>query len=79
MVRDVASKARRASFAELKRAYGAKVDLAHGKYVSDINGNHRRLIGAIGSVRHGALVLWIGTHLDHDRLNQRGGKGMKKP
>lgn len=75
---NVASKARWASFAELKRDYGAKVDLAHGKYIFDIHGNRYRLICAIDFVRHGVLALWIGTHLDYDRLNQRGCKGMKE-
>ena len=75
---DVVSKACWASFADLKRDYGAKVDLSHGKYVFDINGNRYRLIYSIDFLRHGVLVLWIGTHQDYDRLNQHGGKGLKE-
>ncbi|MEA2738856.1 MAG: mRNA interferase HigB [Acetobacteraceae bacterium] len=75
---DVASKAQWTSFADVKRDYGVNVDLAHGKFVFDINSNRYRLICLIDFVRHGVLVLWIGTHSEYDQLNRRGGKGLKE-
>jgi mRNA interferase HigB len=55
----------------------ARVDLAHGKYVFDIGGNKYRLVCSIDFVRHGVLVLWVGTHAEYDELNKRGGERLK--
>jgi len=75
---DVVSKARWTSLNDIKKDYGSGVDLAHGKFVFDIKGNRYRLVCSIDFVRHGVLVLWIGTHSEYDRLNDRGGKGLKE-
>ena len=61
-----------------RTAYGAHVDLAHGKYVFDIKGNAYRLVCVIDFVRHGVLVLWVGTHREYDELNRRGGAKLKQ-
>ena len=46
----------------MKASYGAKVDLAYGRYVFNIGGNKYRLICRIDFTRHGVLALWVGTH-----------------
>ena len=74
---DVASAARWAGHVDVKRDYGGNVDLAHGKYIFDIRGNRYRLVCVIDFVRHGVLVLWIGTHSEYDRLNRNDGAGLK--
>jgi mRNA interferase HigB len=76
---DVACKARWQSFADTKRDFGASVDLAHGKFVFDIRGNKYRLVCSIDFIRHGVLVLWIGTHGEYDELNRNDGQKMKLP
>ncbi len=75
---NVTSKARWTSFADVKADYGVNVDLAHGKYVFDIKGNTYRLVCVIDFVQHGVLVLWVGTHLDYDRLCARDGARLKQ-
>jgi hypothetical protein len=40
-------------------------------------GNPYRLVCVIDFVRHGVLVLWIGTHAEYDRLNGNDGAGLK--
>jgi mRNA interferase HigB len=75
---DVVRKARWSSHSDVKTDLGANVDLAHGKYVFDIKGNAYRLVCLIDFVRHGVLVLWIGTHAEYDELNRRGGERLKR-
>lgn len=75
---DVARKARWASHDDVKRDYGARVDLAHGRHVFDIAGNKYRLVCSIDFARHGVLVLWVGTHREYDRLNKTGGEGLQR-
>ena len=65
------------SHADVKADFGAGVDLAHGKYVFDIKGNDYRLICVIDFVRHGVLVLWVGTHAEYDELNKRNGAKLR--
>ena len=74
---DVVSSARWTNFADVKRTYGGNVDLAHGRYIFDIRGNRYRLVCVIDFVRHGVLILWIGTHAEYDRLNRYDGAGLK--
>jgi len=74
---DVVSAARWVSHADVKRDYGANVDLAYGKHIFDIRGNRYRLVCVIDFVRHGVLVPWIGTHSEYDRLNRNDGAGLK--
>lgn len=74
---DVVSAARWANCADVKKDYGGNVDLAYGKHIFDIRGNRYRLICVIDFVRHGVLVLWVGTHGDYDRLNRNDGAGLK--
>lgn len=74
---DVASKARWSSHADVNTAFGARVDLAHGKYVFDIKANDYRLVCVIDFARHGVLVLWVGTHSEYDELNARNGERLK--
>lgn len=69
--------ARWTSHADVKADFGAAVDLAHGKYVFDIKGNDYRLVCVIDFVRHGVLVLWVGTHADYDELNKRNGAKLR--
>lgn len=54
------------------------VDIAHGRYVFDIKGNNCRLICSIDFVRHGVLVLWVGTHSDYDELMKNNGRKFKR-
>jgi len=75
---DVTRNAQWRHFDDVKRSFGARVDLAHGKTVFDIRNNEYRLICSIDYVRHGVLVLWIGTHKEYDDLNKNKGKKMKE-
>jgi mRNA interferase HigB len=59
------------------RSYGGTVDLAYGRYIFDIRGNRYRLVCVIDFVRHGVLILWIGTHAEYDWLNRYDGVGLK--
>ena len=74
----MAKTARWASHDDVKRAFGAKVDLAHGRHVFDIGGNKYRLVCVIDFVRHGVLTLWVGTHDEYDDLCARDGEGIKR-
>ena len=74
---DVVSAAQWTNSADVKRDYGGNVDLPHGKYIFDIRGNRYRLVCVIDFIRHGVLVLWIGTHAGYDRLNKYDGAGLK--
>ncbi len=73
----IVGSARWACHADVKADFGAGVDLAHGKYVFDIKGNDYRLVCAIDFVRHGVLVLWVGTHAEYDGLNKRNGAKLR--
>jgi len=75
---DVVENARWASHDDVKRAFGAKVDLAYGRHVFDIGGNKYRLVCRIDFVRHGVLTLWVGTHDEYDDLCDRDGEGIKR-
>jgi mRNA interferase HigB len=75
---DVARAAAWTSHEHLKRSYGARVDLADGKYVFDIGGNKYRLVCKIDFVRRGVLTLWVGTHDEYDKLCAHGGRGLKR-
>lgn len=44
----------------------------------DIKANDYRLICVIDFVRHGVLVLWIGTHKEYDALNERKGEKLRQ-
>jgi mRNA interferase HigB len=54
------------------------VDIAHRRYVFDIKGNNCRLICSIDFVRHGVLILWVGTHDDYDELMKNDGRKFRK-
>jgi mRNA interferase HigB len=71
---DVVKNARWTSHDDVKAAYGAKVDLAHGFYVFDIGGNKYRLICRIDFLRHGVLTLRVCTHAEYDKLCANNGK-----
>ena len=75
---NVAQKAEWKHHDDVKADFGAGVDLAYGRYVFDIKGNDFRLICAIDFVRHGVLVLWIGTHREYDELNKNQGRKLKQ-
>jgi mRNA interferase HigB len=75
---NVVDKAERKTYGDVKSDFGAGVDLAYGKYAFNIKGNDFRLIWAIDFVRHGVLVLWIGTHREYDELNKNKGKKLKQ-
>ena len=75
---DVVSTARWASHNDVKAAYRANVDLAHGRYVFNIGGNKYRLICRVDFVRHGVLTLWVGTHAEYDGLCADGGKRLQR-
>jgi mRNA interferase HigB len=62
----------------VKRDYGARVDLAHGRHVFDIAGNKYRVVCSIDFLRHGVLILWVGTHADYDELNRQGGRKLRR-
>lgn len=75
---NVANKAQWKTHSDVKQAYGANVDLAHGKYVFNIKANDYRLVCIIDFARHGVLVLWVGTHAEYDDLNKRDGEKLKQ-
>lgn len=75
---NVVKKAEWKSLDDVKATYCANVDLAHGRYVFDIKGNDYRVVCAIDFVRHGVLVLWVGTHAEYDELNKRNGEKLKR-
>jgi mRNA interferase HigB len=75
---DVVRKARWASHNDVKAAFGAKVDLAHGRYVFNISGNKYRLICRIDFMKHGVLTRWIGTHAEYDKLCANDGKLLRR-
>lgn len=70
---NVARKAEWRNFAEVK-ADLPSADLAHSRYVFDIKGNTYRLVCSIDFVRHGVLVLWVGTHREYDELMRHSGR-----
>lgn len=74
----VVSKAEWKTYDDIKAAYGAKVDLAHGKNVFNVKANDYRLSCVVDFVRHGVLVLWIGTYKEYDTLNQRKGERLRQ-
>lgn len=74
----VVKKAEWKTLGDVKAAYGANVDFAQGKYVFDIKGNDYRLVCAIDFIRHGVLVLWVGTHDEYDELNKRSGAKLRQ-
>jgi mRNA interferase HigB len=59
----VTRKAHWVSLAQMKKDFPT-VDMAHGRFVFDIKGNNGRLICSVDFVRHGVLVLWVGSHPD---------------
>jgi mRNA interferase HigB len=75
---NVANKAEWRTHDDVKADFGASVDLAHGKHVFDIKGNDFRLICVIDFVRHGVLVLWVGTHREYDELNKNQGRKLQQ-
>ncbi len=75
---DVTHAARWTSHDDVKRSFGARVDLAHGLYIFDIHGNSYRLVCRIDFLRHGVLTLWIGPHADYDALCRSRGHGLKE-
>jgi len=74
----VVSRAEWKTHDDVKLTYGAKVDLAYGRHVFNIKANDYRLICVIDFIRHGVLVLWIGTHEEYDVLNRRGGEKLRQ-
>ena len=54
------------------------VDLAHGRFLSDIKGNNCRPICSVDFTRHGVLMLWIGSHSEYDALMKNDGRQFKK-
>jgi len=66
------------TYDDIKAAYGAKIDLAYGKYIFNIKANDYRLICIVDFIIHGVLVLWIGTHKEYDALNDRNGERLRQ-
>jgi mRNA interferase HigB len=62
---------------DVKRAFGAKIDLAHGKYVYNVRGNKYRLIFDIDFTRRSVVVLQVTTHAEYDKLCKHNGRGLK--
>ena len=75
---DVTHAARWTTHDDVKRDFGARVDLAYGLYVFDIHGNSYRLVCRVDFFRHGVLTLWVGTHNEYELLCRNGGRGLKK-
>lgn len=73
----VTRKARWANLVEMKKDFPT-VDIAHGRFVFDIKGNHNRLICSVDFIRHGVLVLWIGSHAEYDGLMKNDGRQLKR-
>ena len=74
---DVASKAKWAGLDDVKADYGKRVDIAHGKFVFDVHGNRYRIVCLIDFRRHGVLVLWVGNHVEYDKLCKNNGRKLK--
>src|SRR5690348_14859981 len=75
---DVVKHANWASHDDVKAAYGARVDLAHGRYIFNIGGNKYRLICSIDFARHGVLTLRVCTHHEYDLLCADDGARLKQ-
>ena len=75
---DVVNNALWKHFDDMKQDFGARADLAYGKTVFNIRNNDYRLICKIDYLRHGVLILWIGTHAEYDDLNKNKGRKLKE-
>ena len=65
-----ASKAEWASPADIKRQFGGSVDfVGDNRVIFDLSGNKYRLIVHISYRYKRALVKFIGTHAEYDRIN----------
>ena len=60
------------------RRFCSRIDLAHGRFVFDIEGINCRLICSVDFARHGVLVLWVGFHAEYDSLMKSDGRQFKK-
>jgi mRNA interferase HigB len=66
----VASRANWKKPADIKADFGATVDfIADNRVIFDIAGNKYRLIVRIVYERKRAMIKFIGTHADYDRIN----------
>ena len=74
---NVVGKAEWKTSGDVKSVFGASEDLADGRYVFNVKGNDFQMICAIDFVRHGVLVLWVGTHREYDELHKNKGKTLK--
>lgn len=63
-----AEKADWASFADVRRGFGA-VDLVGDRPVSNIGGNKYRLVCLVRFDKRALYVLWIGNHAEYDRID----------
>jgi len=56
--------------ADLKRAFGANVDfVGDSRAIFDIGGNKYRLIVHFAHLHKAALIKFVGTHKDYDKIN----------
>lgn len=65
-----ASKAEWASPADIKRQFGASVDfIGDNRVIFDLGGNKYRLIVHVAYAYKRALVKFVGTHAEYDKIN----------
>ena len=66
----IVSKGTWGSPADLKRAFGANVDfVGDNRAIFDIGGNKYRLVVHFAYLHKAALIKFVGTHKDYDRIN----------
>ena len=56
----------------MKRDYGARVDLAHGRHVFDIAGNKYRLVVTMRYDLQRVYIRHVLTHTEYDRSIKTG-------
>ena len=66
----IVSKGAWRSPADLKRAFGANVDfVGDSRAIFDIGGNKYRLIVHFAYLHKAALIKFVGTHKDYDKID----------
>ena len=66
----IVSKGIWSSPADLKRAFGANVDfVGDSRAIFDIGGNKYRLIVHFAYLHKAALIKFVGTHKDYDKID----------
>jgi mRNA interferase HigB len=66
---DELSKAKFASFNDLKVVYGNASIVANNRVVFNIKGNSFRLVVSFNFKKQAAYVIWFGAHAEYDKID----------